>query len=539
MDLGLTHSSAKYGGCLINMQAAPAGSGRSRLPLNACAAVFATAAQTLIGMLLYAYLIRRVGAATVGVWVSLMAAGLLACTADLGLNYALVRRLALTQHDTEGPSAHETVETLVWSVALLAGAALVATDLAFPLWSVWLNFRPEVHADAARWLPLVLIGLWLNRIADALGSCLDGQQRFVERSIAGTCALLAGLVLSLVCVPLWAMDGLAAAFVIQNALLAGANFVLLTAGLPGLRWLRPRLRLDVLRDGARYGLSVQALVLCYLVLESGIKLTLARGGNLTAVSYFDLSFRIAKGIRGLLASALRVLVPRLAPTGWLIEDSALRWSLYARSFGALLVIALPIFAGLLAASHGIAWLMVGRNDPVFVEALMFALLPWLAYSLTDPALNLSMASGRMGWPLGAHLVTLALSAVLVFSWGSPTSSRGLYAIVMFAMLVGCVITFVGVHRNEHLPWRLLQPGMTLIVLLVGVLTGLLGVFAPALLPWQPPILRWCAVAAGYLGFLSILCRHPAARSLLGLGQAASQTPQTALQNYQPTRRRGP
>ena len=527
MDLGRIDRSAKRGSCLMNTPVAPAGSGRSRLPLNAGAAVFATAAQTLISMVLYAYLIRHFGAGTVGVWVSLMAAGLLACTADLGLNFALVRGLALTSHDGDGPSAHETVETLVWAVVLLTGAALVATDLAFPLWSAWLNLRPDVHADAVRWLPFVLVGLWLNRIADALGGCLDGQQRFVERSVAGTGALLVGLVLSVVCVPLWGMDGLAAAFVVQNVLLAGANFMLLAAGLPGLRWLRPRLRLDVLRDGARYGLSIQALVLCYLVLESGIKLTLARGGNLTAVSYFDLSFRIAKGIRGLLASALRVLVPRLAPNAGSIDGSTLRWSLYARSFDTLLVVALPIFVGVLAASHGISWLMVGRSDPVFVESLMFALLPWLAYSLTDPALNLSLASGRMGWPLRAHLVTLALSAVLVYSWEALPSYRGLYAIVMFAMLIGCLITLAGVHRSEHMPWRLLKPGMTLLVLLCGVLAGLLGVFAPLLLPWLPPVLRWCAVAATYLGFLALLGQHPSARWLLSLRRGASEKLQTA------------
>lgn len=522
----------------MNPPAAPAGPGRSRLPVNAGAAVFATAAQTLIGMVLYAYLIRHFGAGTVGVWVSLMAAGLLACMADLGLNFALVRGLAMTQHNTEGPSAHETVETLVWAVVLLTGATLFAADLAFPLWSGWLNLKPEVHADAVRWLPFMLTGLWLNRIADALGGCLDGQQRFVERSMAGTATLLAGLVLSVLWVPRWGMDGLAAAFVVQNALLASANFMLLTAGLPGLRWLRPRWRLDVLRDGARYGLSIQALVLCYLVLESGIKLTLARSGNLTAVSYFDLSVRIAKGIRGLLASALRVLVPRLAPTGGSIDGSALRWSLYARSFDALLVVALPIFAGLLAASHGIAWLMVGRSDPVFIEALMFALLPWLAYSLTDPAINLSLASGRMGWPMGGHLVTLVLSAVLASSWGPTTSYRGLYAIMMFAMLTGCLITLAGVHRSEHMPWRLLKPGMTLLVLLCGVLAGLLGVFAPLLLPWLPPMLRWSAVAAVYLGFLALLSQHPSARWLLGLRQAASPALQIAPQDYQPTRRKG-
>ena len=495
---------------------APAPSGRSRLPLNAGAAVFATSAQTLIGMVLFAYLIRRVGAATVGVWVALTTAGLLACTADLGLNFALVRRLALTEQDNEGASAPEMVETLVWAVALLTGMALGVTWLGFPLWSVWLNLAPEVHADAVRWLPFVLVGLWLNRIADALGGCLDGQQRFVERSIAGTGALLVGLVLSVVCVPVWGMDGLAAAFVVQNTLLAGANFMLLAAGMPGLRWLRPRLRLDLLRDGARYGMSIQALVLCYLVFESAIKLTLARSGNLTAVSYFDLSFRIAKGIRGLLASALRVLVPRLATADGLRGDALLRSSLYSRSFNALLLVALPIFAGLLAASHGIAWLIVGESDPVFVKSLVFALLPWLSYSLVDPALNLSLASGRMKWPLGGHLITLGLSAVLVCGWSSAALFGDLGAIVMIAMNVGCLVTLAGVHHSEQMSWRLINPGTTSLVLLGGGLAGMLGVVAPELLPWAHPALRWSVVAAAYLVFLTLLTQHPTAKWLFSL-----------------------
>lgn len=485
-----------------------------RLRISAGAAVVATAAQTLIGMVLYGYLIRQVGAETVGVWVSLMAAGLLACMADMGLNHVLIRQLSLAQLDG-GPSPQETVETLLWSVAVFTGVALIATYLAFPLWSSWLTLTPELRASAHRWLPLVLMGLWLNRVADALAGGLDGQQRFVERSAAGTGALLFGLLLTVACVPVWGMDGASAAFVAQNAVLCLANFVLLVRGTPGLRWLRPRFRLGILRDAVRYGLSVQALVLCYLLLESGVKLSLARSGNLSAVSYFDLAFRIAKGVRGLLASALRVLVPRLAPTAHTPMGPALRASAYGGSFGVLLVVALPIFAGLLAAVHAISWVMTGRDDPVFVHALVFALLPWLVYSLTDPALNLALASGRMQWALRGHLVTVALAALLGWWWHSHTTYWGLYAMVSFAMLVGCAITLIGIHRDERMPWRLLRPGATAAALVGALLVGALGVAAPNWLSVLPVVLRWCVVAAAYLAFVGLLwCLHPSARWLL-------------------------
>ena len=487
---------------------------RGRLQISAGAAVVATAAQTLIGMVLYGYLIRHVGAETVGVWVSLLAAGLLACMADMGLNHVLIRQLSLAQHDG-GPSPQETVETLLWSVAVFTGVALIATYLAFPLWSSWLTLAPEFRAAAQRWLPLVLTGLWLNRVADALAGGLDGQQRFVERSVAGTGALLFGLGLTMLSVPVWGMDGAAVAFVVQNALLCLANFVLLVRGTPGLRWLRPRFRFHILRDAVRYGMSVQALVLCYLLLESGVKLSLARSGDLSAVSYFDLAFRIAKGVRGLLASALRVLVPRLAPTAQTPMGPALRSSAYVGSFGVLLVIALPIFAGLLASVHLIAWALAGRDDPVFVHALVFALLSWLVYSLTDPALNLSLASGRMQWALRGHLTTVVVAVVLGGVWYANTAYWGLYAVVSFAMLVGCAITLIGIHRDEHMSWRLLAPGATATALLGALLVGALGVMAPAWLGWLPPVPRWSVVAAAYLGFVGLLWhRHPSARWLL-------------------------
>lgn len=489
-------------------------SASARLRLNAGAAVAAVAAQTLIGLVLYSFLIRQLGAETVGAWVSLTAVGLLACMADMGLNHALIRQLSVAIHQADQDRVGATVETLVWAVAVFAGAALGLLYLAFPLWSPWLGLPAVEHAGVERWLPFVFGGLWLNRMGDACAGGLDGQQRFVARSVAVIFALLAGLLLSLWWVPLFGMDGAAAAFVVQNALQFIANLVQLRRTTNGLSLMRPRLRVSILREAVRYGLSVQALVLCYLVLESGIKISLARSGNLAAVSYFDLAFRIGKGVRGLLASALRVLVPRLAAAGSDASGQERRAAAYADAFGVLLMVALSAFVVLLAAAPLISWLVVGRVEPVFMSALAFALLPWLVYSLTDPALTVSLASARMRWPLRGHLVTLLLTAVLVALGGRHTPFVGLYAIVMFAMLSGCVVTWVGIHRDEELRWRSLHPSATAAAVLGGAAVGLFGLMAPTLLAGWPLNARVAVVVVVVLVWLALLgWLHPAARAM--------------------------
>ena len=474
--------------------------------------MLATAAQTLVGLVLYSYLIRQLGAATVGVWLALLAAGLLACMADLGLNHALIRQLSVALHRGDRERAHATIETLVWAAALLSGIALLAMFLAFPLWSAWLGLPAAEHAAALRWLPFVLGGLWLNRLGDVLAGALDGQQRFVERSLSSMSAQLCGLLLSLWWVPLWGMSGAAVAFVVQNALLCLVNLRLLVRALPAVRLSRPRLRLPLLREAVRYGLSVQVLVLCFLLLESGTKLALARGGNLSAVSYFDLAFRIGKGVRALLASALRVLVPRLA--GAQAGASVLALRSYAASFGMLQVVAVPAFVGLMSAADLISWAVTGRVEPLFVQALLCTLLAWMVYSLTDPALNLALASGRMGWPRLGHLVTVAVAAALLASaWPQPPI-LGVYTTVMSAMLAGCIVTWLGIHHSERLKLQASWPAGSVLAIFGGVIVTLLGVMAPSWLAPLPASARIAVVSAAYLTWIVLLWRaHPAAQTL--------------------------
>jgi hypothetical protein len=142
-----------------------------------------------------------------------------------------------------------------------------------------------------------------------------------------------------------------------------------------------------------------------------------------------------------------------------------------------------------------------------------ALVAWLVYSLTDPALNLALASGRMQWPIRGHVVTVALAAALAAIAGPDVTPGWLYADVVVAMAIGSAITLAGVHASERMPWRVPTPRQTLLL-------------APELLPWPHPVLRWSAVAAAYFGFLALALQHPSARWLLAAWRPPARTSPT-------------
>ncbi len=482
---------------------------------NAAAAVVLAASQTVVAMVLYAALIRLVGAEAVGLWVVLMAAATLACTADLALNLALVR--AVPQAALEGGPQRQAivVQTLVLSATVLTGVALLVLWATLPWWVQWLDLSAAQRAQTHSLMPWLVAGAWFNRIADLLSGCLEGLQRFVVRSAIGVGSAVVGLLLAVALAWQWGIAGAAAAFCVQYLLQAAVSAVWLRRLMPQLRWLTARWHWPVFVEGARYGLSLQGLVLCYALLENGTKLMLARGGFVAQVPYFDLAFRIGKGVRGLLASALRVLVPRLVAERHL---SGRQEQIYATSFGFVVAVAAPLYAGLLAGAHELSWLLIGHDEPAFVDAVALVLFPWLAYCLTDPALNTAMASGRMRAALLSHLVTVVVVFALLRLPGAGGNARWLFAAVAGGMLAGTAALLVASHGRAGLPWRLTDPPRSLAIVAGAIVVGLFGVRAPELLAGHGAALRWLSVGCvAALFALGVWCSHPVTAPAIARG----------------------
>ena len=495
---------------------APAGAPPQRqLLFNAVAAVVYTTAQTAVGLGVYAYLIRALGAEVVGVWVSLMAVGMIACMSDLALNQALVRLVALSRHQPSGPSsAAVTMETLLLSTAMVVGLAFTLAYISFDVWSGWLRLEHQHALLAQSLLPWMCAGLWLNRLADAAGGALEGLQWYVARCTAGTVAFLMGLTLTVLLVPHWGLLGAAMSFTIQNAFVLLVNLVLLHKAQPDVRWWRPRFRRSILTEAIRYGTSLQGMVLAYALLESGCKLLLTRHGFLAAASYFDLAFRIGKGLRGLLASALRVLVPRIV-TRLHIEGHP--QAIYASSFLLVTSIAIPMYTAVLASADLMSWLIVGVIDPQFSLILILACAPWLAYCFIDPALNHAMAIGRMGWAFRGHVIKVVLAGLIVLALPHQATPGVVVAAVALSMVAGCAWMLLMAHRHERLSWEALAPLATITTLVASVAVIIWSTLDTH--HWSHAQQQWHAVSRGVLLVAlpaCILLLHPGGQRILSV-----------------------
>lgn len=502
------------------MRASEASSGarpQRQLLFNAVAAVVYTTAQTAVGLGIYAYLIRVLGAETVGIWVSLMAVGMIACMSDLALNQALVRLVALSQHQRSDPSAAAiTMETLLLSTATIVGLAFMLAYISFDVWSGWLRLGQQHAMLAQTLLPWMCAGLWLNRLADAAGGALEGLQWYVARCTAGTLAFLMGLALTVISVPHWGLLGAAMSFAFQNACLLLVNLILLSKAQSDVRWWRPRFRRSILLDAVRYGTSLQGMVLAYALLESGCKLLLTRYGFLASASYFDLAFRIGKGLRGLLASALRVLVPRIVAR---MHIEGHQQAIYASSFLLVTSIAIPLYAAVLATADLMSWLVIGAIDPQFMLILTLACAAWLAYCFVDPALNHAMAVGRMGWAFHGHVLKVALAGLVVLALPHQAAPEVVVAVVAASMLSGCAWMLVMAHRHERLSWQALAPWTTTVTLAASVTVIIWSTLDTT--HWSHAQQQWHVVSRGVLLVLLPVCilwLHPGGQRILSVWQ---------------------
>lgn len=487
--------------------------GHRRLMINALAAVCYTAAQTVVGLGVYAFLIRTLGAEEVGIWVSLMALGMLTCMSDLALNQALIRQVALSRVAPVARTA-ETVETLFTATVVLTGMGFGLLYATQDLWLPWLKLSDQSTALAHTLVPYLCVGLWCNRLSDALGGALEGMQRYVPRSLVGIGSFVCGLILTVLLVPTMGLGGAALAFCLQNAFQFLGNWFLLNQSSLGIRWVRPRIQGSLLKESVRYGLSVQGLVLAYALLENGSKLLMVRSGYLSAASYFDMAFRIGKGLRVLLSSALRVLVPRIVSQ---MHIEGQQQSIYTQSFLLVTAIAVPMYMGLLATSDVLSWVLIGHVDRQFMWAVALALCPWLAYCFIDPALNTAMAQGHMRWAVLGHGLKVVLALALL---GVPLfhdSATGMYAAVAMAMVGGSAVMLWMAHRQQAMPWSALTPSATVPLMLLTLCVGLWGVLDTS--AWQPTGPGWhtgARVLTLMLMPVGVLWWHPGGQRLLGL-----------------------
>jgi len=465
-----------------------------RVTFNAIAASAQSAATTLAGLLYFGFLLRSLGPEALGGWLAWLSLGMVACLADLGLREALVRGTAVAMASNDRGLAGALLDTTALTVAVSMAVSLVLLMAVLPR---FVDLGAAARTADGSLIAGVACMIWLQRVVDVYAAALEGLQRYATVARNNVMAAAVGLTTVLLATPHMGVHAASVGLTVQYACAGAGNLLALQSSYPEHPWWPRAWSWRLCKRGLGYGMSVQAAVGSFILIESIVKLALSHINALALLSFFDLAFRVGRGTRNLLAAGNRVLVPRLAHVHTMIGStgsavagnaaSAELESVYLRSFSVMLFLSLPSFV-LAAASAGLISLLTRLTvDPSLVDMFFLTLPLWFVFSLADPAINMQMATGDLRPMLWAHgsMLVLLVAAMLggqAVAGSRPETAqwRG-FAIVeaaSVAIMLPCLWMIWWHHRKSGTPIASLQPRRALAAIALGIFAAWLPTLFP-------------------------------------------------------------
>lgn len=445
----------------------------------------------------YAY--HTLGADRFGVWalggVVLTWARLL----DLGLNRALVWRVARAVGDGDAPSAVAALATARRLALGLAGLTVGATWLAAGMVVARvLGVPPDLRAEATTAIVGTAVVAAIETACAPWQAALDGAGRMdlsnavdaVVQRVASPLGVLVVLGAG------WGISGLVAKNIAAALAAGGLYRLLLRRAMPAWAGIAGGWDGTVARDLLAFGRHAQAVTLASALVEPAAKTLLSREAGLAAVAAYEIAARVTGQAAGMVGALAGALFPAAAARGAAGRptDRAALVALYRRAMPYHAWVVWPTYAVLvaLAGPFVAAWLGPGRTD--VADGIVLLGAGWAIAVASLPAFHVAQAGGRPGLSTAGGLTTagiaVAAAALLVDGYGYRgvvggvalgLAAGGFVVLALFARAFGLSPVALGV-----VPWR------------VAVAAGV----AAAMARWGSahlPAGLWAAVAAGAAG----------------------------------------
>ncbi len=419
---------------------------RDRLTTNIFSAAGQTIVQMVMFVMLYRYLINRIGVDQLGTWSLVLAAVSAARVSELGFGGSIIKYVAAYRAQGDDQAASESLQTAAISVGALL-ALMVA--LAYPLLSLALpHVLPAAGLDAGRTiLPFALVSIWLTSVADIWMNALDACLRSGLRAGIMIIGSLVFFLLALIGVEYYGLLGLAAAQVAQGVILLTVGWVAIRKVISQLPILPKQWKIVHFRKMLGYGINFQINSAVILLFEPAAKILIGRYGGLSAAGYFEMAQRMVIKVRALVVESNRVIVPVYAGMTSFKFDAP---ELYARNMRNLLFIVIPVFAALMALTPAICEAWVGSFQPQFVIMGVGLTFAWFLNTVSAPAYFAYLGQGKLRWITMAHVImgTTNILAGLIF--GHFFGWQGVLASFIGSLLLGSLLPICAYHYEHRI-----------------------------------------------------------------------------------------
>ena len=447
-----------------------------RFVSNAASSVLQTVISGLIMIVLYRYLIDRLGQEQLGLWSVILASTSVARLSDLGLTGSVVKFVARYRALKNDSHASILVQTATISIALALAAML---PLVYPLlcWLLRIAIPGHVMPQAIEILPWALLSLWLGSVGGIFQAGLDGCQRMDLRNIILIFGNLLFFLAAFWFVPTYGLLGLAIGQAVQSLLILLMSWTALGRALPLLPWIPRRWSKAGFSEMLGYAVNFQVSALAMLLFEPATKLLMSRFGGLASAAYYEMASQLVLRLRALVIAVNQTLVPTVATLQ--ANDPNAVYELYLKSYTHTLYVALPFYASIAASLPLIALLWLGRGDMQFIIFGVMLALSWGLNTLTSNAYFTNLGTGDLKWNTLSHLIIAIVNVFLGIIFGAIFGGYGVALGAAVALVTGSWYLGYEFHKSYKLTikhvlpiasYRMVTTTLSLAILSLGVST---------------------------------------------------------------------
>ena len=392
------------------------------------------------------YLLNTIGAEEIGIWSIVLAVLSIVRISELGLSGSTVKFTAKHLSLGHEKAATEVIQTAAITVGL-ATAILLLSSSQLTKWVLIQIIGNENRRLSDYILPYASLSIWLGAVTGIFLAGLEGCQNFKVRSLItiGTSIIFMALVYLLV--PLYGIDGLVLAQIIQNITGCFSAWFFLRKELPSMRSIKMKWKLSVLRQMMHYGINFQTISLLSMLLDPITKAIMTKFGGLASVTFYEMSNRLVTQFRIIIVSANQVMVSKIAELHQSSPEKIKQ--IYIKSYKIVFFLSIPLYAGLIATAPLVCELWIGRYDTQFVYFLIMISGGFWINTITVPAYFYFMGIGELKWNKFSQITIIGFNLIFSTFLGIHFGAFGVALGYSISIAIGSVIIIYGYSRENN------------------------------------------------------------------------------------------
>lgn len=416
-----------------------------KLTINAVSAVVQVVFTALLYFFLYKYLLTTIGVEQLGIWSLILSFSSIANLANLGLTSGLVKFVAEYLTENDRTKLGKLIFTSVLSMIVLFGVLSVII-LSCAQFFLQYIIDENFLSIALKILPYSLGSLCINAIGGVFTSVLEGHQKNYIRNFIYIISGIIMFVGTIFLTPIYNLEGVAIAQLIQSAFIFIAALVFTVKINPDNKIRNWKWSSKSFKELFNYGYKFQIVSISQLLYEPATKLLLSKYGGLVLLGHYEMATKAVNQFRALLTNANQVVVPIVAEKSK-VEGLSFLQDFYIRMNRILILFNLPLSTLLIVSTPFISLVWIGDLNNDFIFSMFFLIMANFINVMCGPAYFSSMGEGKLSVLVVVHVAMAVINIILGLILGSIATGYGIIVAWAIALSFGSITVIISYNRT--------------------------------------------------------------------------------------------